>query len=146
MNASVFKTAYIFTGFMLVVNLVIDLMSTHFKASLLTSLFSWQYWVYDVLPELLISFLAAAGTIMISSKLKDFTWKSVILKVVIFTLIYSFLCLMISFTVFMVVNGSNFKLYNPWDFIFSITGIRVAFIFQVVWMVLKYQQKPLDNE
>lgn len=134
------KIAAVFTGCVLLVDLVIDLFATHFKSSLLLRMISWEYFAYDIIPELLITFACAIGTTLITSKLKDFTWKSVIVRVLVFASVYTFLCLLISLILFMAVNGINWKLYNPVDFIFFITGIRVAFIFQVVWTQLKYPQ------
>lgn len=134
------KIAAVFTGCVLLVDLVIDLFATHFKSSLLLRMISWEYFAYDIIPELLITFVCAVGTILITSKLKDFTWKSVVVRVLVFASVYTVLCLLISLILFMAVNGINWKRYNPVDFIFFITGIRVAFIFQVVWVQLKYSQ------
>lgn len=140
---SLLKTAAVFTGCVLIVDLVIDLFATHFKASLLMRMLSWEYFVYDIIPELLITFICAVGTTLITSKLKDFTWKSAILRVLAFASVYTVVCMLFSLILFMAVNGINWKLYNPVDFIFFITGIRVAFIFQVVWVLVKY--RPMEN-
>ncbi|MNJ90748.1 hypothetical protein D3C87_83850 [compost metagenome] len=137
---SLLKIAIVFTGCILVIDLVIDLFATHFKTSLLLRMLSWEYYTFDIIPELLISFLCAVGTTLITSKLKDFTWKSTILRILAFASFYTVLCMLISFILFITVNGINWKLYNPVDFIFFITGIRVAFIFQVVWVLVKYRQ------
>lgn len=143
---SLLKISAVFTVCVLIVDLVIDLLATHFKTSLLLRMLSWEYVAYDIIPELLITFLCAIGTIRITSKLNDFSWRAVILRILAFATLYAALCLLLSFTIFMAVNGTNFKLFNPLDYIFFITGIRVSFILLVVWMVLKYQEKTAVND
>lgn len=131
----VFKLALIFTGIMLLVNLIASLISSSFKFD---HILTWNYLKFLIGLEGLALFLCAIFTALITSKLMDFKFGTIFIRILVFSAIYlsfSFLVQLIAGLYIGSMNyfESNFKLFN--------TGMRSSFLFLVVWMVLKYRTK-----
>ncbi len=131
----VFKLALVFTGFMLIVNAIANLISVSFKTDYFLS---WDYLKFEVGLEALGVFLCAIFTALITSKLSDFKFGTVFIRILVFAVIYLSFSLLLEGIIYFYLGSmdyykTNFKLFN--------TGMRCSFLFLVVWMVLKYQQK-----
>lgn len=139
-----YKLSFITTGFILIINAAADLIATNFKVEYLSVMFDWEYPIYNIGLEGLFVFLCILGTYLITSKLIDFSFKTIIMRLVIMSVFYFVSCCFFQFILYFLFRSDDFgspksitsQLLN---FKYLITGMRYSFILMVIWMVLKYR-------
>ena len=131
------KISLIFTGSVLLLSLVLDLIATFFK---LDYFLRWDYLWYNIGLEGFLSFLAALGTIHFTSRLADFAFKTIVIRVIVFAVLYALLPSLTQLIIYLSLLGSDMHLFMA-DFRIITAGIKLSFILIVIWMVLKYRQK-----
>lgn len=134
-----FKLALIFTGMMLLVNLIASLISSSYELEyILTS----YYLKYLVGVEGLAVFLCAILTALITSKLTDFKWGTIAIRILVFSSIYLSFSFLVAWIVGLYIGSMNY--YHPNFKLFNV-GMRSSFLFIIVWMVLKYRAKASEG-
>lgn len=131
------KISLIFTGSILVLNLLLDLIAAFFK---LDYFLRWDYFLYEIVLEALVGFISSFGTASFTSKLPDFSFKTILIRIVVFAILYTLFALLLELIIYLSILGTDMHLYHP-NFRLVISGIKESFVFIVIWMVLKYRQK-----
>lgn len=134
---SILYAGLVFTGFMLLFNLVVDLIAASFK---LDYFMRKDYLIYDIGFEAAGLFVAAIGTAFISQRFSDFHWRSVFFRVLIFAAVYTAFGLLLTFLFYLAFVGTDFT-FLKLNFKVFITGMKAAFIFIVFWNVIKYKNR-----
>lgn len=149
-----YKLSFITTGIILILNAFANLIATNFKAKYLSVVFNWEYPIYNVGLEGLIILLCIAPTILFTSKLADFSFKAVIIRLSLMSFLYLLFSLLLHLIIYYVFSLDNLAppqsiTSNFLNFKYFITGMRYSFILMVIWMVLKYRnnsnQENLHN-
>lgn len=141
---SLIKLSLISTGIILLLNAIINILASNFKQEYLSVKFNLDYLIYDISLEGVIVLLCAILTILFTSKLTDFSFKTVIIRLVIMSVIYFLFCLIFEFIFHLVFAVNDFQTPKSitsrfLNFRYCITGMRYSFILMVIWMVLKYR-------
>lgn len=146
-KVSWYKLSFVSVGFILLLNAVADLIATNFKAEYLSIIFDWEYLPFNIGIEGLIIFLCTVGTGLLTSKLPDFSFRTVLIRISLFSSFYFLLCLIyqLIFSFVFIANDLAPKIITSkiLNFKFFITGMRYSFVFMIAWVVLKYRQKTL---
>lgn len=153
-SLSWYKLSFITTGIILILNAIASLIATNFKAKYLSVVFNWEYPIYNVGLEGLIILLCIAPTILFTSKLADFSFKTVIIRLSVMSVLYLLFSLVFQLVFYFIFSLND--LDNPKSITsqflnlkYFLTGMRYSFILMVIWMVLKYRnnsnQKDLHN-
>ena len=144
------KLSLISTGFILILNVLANLFATNFKTEYLINMFDAEYLLFEIVLEGVGIFLCAVGTVLFTSKLSDFSFRAVILKMILFSFFYLLFCIIYQFIGYLAftANGMNPKIIGSefLNFQFFIVGMRYSFVFMVIWMVLKFHKKTSMNE
>jgi hypothetical protein len=136
----VFKLALIFTGILLLVNLIAGLISSSFRFD---NILTWYYFKFLIGFEGLAVFLCAIFTTLITSKLMDFKFGTIVIRILVFSTIYLSLLVLVELIVGLYIGSMNY--FDP-NFALFNTGMRCSFLFLVVWMVLKYRNKVVKED
>jgi|GEM_PF-4378747 len=149
-KVSLYKLSFVSTGFILLLNAIIDLLATNFKAEYLSIIFDWEYVPFNIGIEGLVIFLCVVGTSLLTSKLPDFSFKTVLIRISLFASFYLLLCLIYQFifSLVFIANELDPKIITSkiLNFKYFIAGMKYSFIFMVVWMVLKYRTKVVKED
>lgn len=147
---SLYKLSFVSTGFILFLNVISDLLATNFKAKYLSAVFDWRYLLFSIGSEGLMVFLSVLGTSLLTSKLPDFSFKTVSIRIISLSSFYMLFCLIYQFIFYLVfiLNDYDSKIITSkiLNFGFFITGMRYSFIFMMTWMVLKYRMKVSEGK
>lgn len=131
----VFQLALIFTGIMLLVNLIANFIGSSFKFDYILN---WNYLKFEVGLEGIGLFLCTIFTTLITSRLMDFKFGTILIRILVFSVIYLSLSLLVGLFSSLYIGSMNY--YKP-DFRLFNSGMRCSFLFLVIWMVLKYRPK-----
>lgn len=140
-----YKLTLVTTGVILVLNAFVDLIATNFKAKNLFIIFNWEYPIYNIGLEGFIILLCILPTILFTSKRADFSFKTVIIRLSIISVLYLLFSLLLQLVFYFIfslddLNSPKSIASKFLNFKYFITGMRYSFIFMVVWMVLKYRK------
>ena len=153
-SLSWYKLSFITTGIILILNSIASLIATNFKAKYLSVIFTWEYPIYNIGFEGFIILLCIVPTILFTSKLPDFSFKTVIIRLSVMSVLYLLFSLVFQLVFYFIFSLND--LDNPKSITsqflnlkYFLTGMRYSFILMVIWMVLKYRnnsnQKDLNN-
>ncbi len=139
-KVSWYKLSFISTGFILLLNGIGYLIATNFSGKNISIMFGWEYPVFSIGLEGVCIFLCIAGTYLITSKLTDFNFKTVLIRLILFSSFYLIFSLIASFIMYLILSGDPNKFFKL-NFKYFISGMRYSFVFMLIWIVLKYRQK-----
>lgn len=141
---SLIKLSLISTGIILFLNAILNILATNFKWEYLSIKFNLDYLIYDIGLEGVIILFCVMLTILFTSKLTDFSFKTVIIRLIIMSVIYFLFCLIFE-SIFHFIFAVN-DLQTPksitsrfLNFRYFISGMRYSLVLMIVWMVLKYR-------
>ncbi|WP_343634131.1 hypothetical protein [Fluviicola sp.] len=140
-----YKLSIVSTGFILVLDALSDLFYTGFKLKNIFLIFDWDYPIYSIGLEGLLIFICSSGTYFITFKLTDFNFKTVLIRLGLFSSFYLILALIATFIMFALLLEDTYKHFKL-NFKYFITGSKYSFVFMIVWIVLKYRQKSVPHD
>jgi hypothetical protein len=145
-KTSPFKLSLLTTSIILILNAVISLLAANFKPEYLSLTFDGEYLVYQVGLEGVVVLLCVLLTVLSTSGLTDFSFKTVLIRLSVLSIIYFLFYLVCQFIIYIVFKSNDFKVPQSvtsqfLNFKYFISGIKYSFVLIIVWMVLKYRKQ-----